>query len=293
MAALPSETISSGLKLQTALQIVCPLTTSLTKLGICILFLQILGRTSNTYRIVIKATFAVVLCVMIIQVIIPFANCKPFSKTWNPQPSYDGKCAFSGLSLWRYLSMPNVLTTIVMIALPVPALYRLKVSIETKLGLGIIFGVCIIGMTAAIMRFQAFLAVTDFSDIMYELVTPLCWTIAESGIYLVAGVIPTLRPLARKVFSNVKLDKLLSGSFGSGRFKLSSGSWGNKKGSLGVLGGKPLPPTPENESFGKDSSERTIVDVNGSGRSSRSKPRETILSAQEQSVIIMMERQSL
>jgi hypothetical protein len=294
MAALSTESITNGLKLQTALQIVCPLTTSLTKLGICVLFLQILGRTSRTYQIVIKATFAVVVCVLVIQVIIPFANCKPFSKTWHPLPTHDGKCAFEGLNLWRYLSIPNMLTTILMIAIPLPALYRLKVSTETKLGLGIIFSVCIIAMTAAIMRFESFLAVTDFSDITYEIVTPLCWTIAESGIYLVAGVMPTLRPLIRKIFGDVKMDKLLSGSFGSGRFRMNSGSRGNKKGAkLGLFKEKPLPPTPEKDSLTKGSVASTIVDVYGSGRSSRNDGRDTIFSSQEQSVIIMMERQSI
>ncbi|KAF2249013.1 hypothetical protein BU26DRAFT_379265, partial [Trematosphaeria pertusa] len=129
--------------------------------------------------------------------VIPFANCKPFSKNWEVMGP--GSCAIQPLSLWRYLSIPNVVTTIIIVGIPLPALYKLNVSPATKVGLGLVFSVCIAGIVAAIMRFQSFLEVANFNDITYENIKPLCWTIAESGIYLVAGVLPTLRPLVRKV----------------------------------------------------------------------------------------------
>lgn len=278
-------TIINTLKLQTALQIMCPLATSLTKLGICLLFLEIFGRTSQRYRIVIKATFALVLAVLIIQFIIPFANCKPFNRTWSPEGQATS-CAFSGLTLWRYLSIPNILTTVIMVCIPLPALYNLHINTPSKLGLGLVFSVAILGSVAAIMRFHAFLSVRDFSDITFELIAPLSWTIAESGIYLIAGVMPTLRPLIKKVAGNDIFDKMVSRGLGR-----STGSWGNKRGSK--MFAKPLPPLPamprkdsiDSENFDFDFSEK-------SGKSSRAEMRETVLSAQEQSVVIMMERES-
>ncbi|MCP6336096.1 hypothetical protein NL449_29165, partial [Klebsiella pneumoniae] len=77
-------------------------------------------------------------------------------------------------------------------------------------GLVVVFLVCIAGIVAAIMRFESFLAVKDFHDITYENVKPLCWTVAESGIYLVAGVLPTLKPLIKKVCKNTALERLLT-----------------------------------------------------------------------------------
>lgn len=204
--------MTTGLKLNTALMIVCPLTTSLSKLSILCLFYSIFGRTSAPYRIAIRITFALVLIILLVQVIIPFANCKPFSHTWDVFGP--GTCAIDGLLLWRYLSIPNVLTTIIMVGIPVPALYRLKISAATKMGLALVFSVCIAGVIAAIMRFQSFLEVDDFHDFTYEQIKPLCWTIAESGIYLIAGVLPTLRPLARKIFGDIPFDKIMSKTFG-------------------------------------------------------------------------------
>jgi hypothetical protein len=185
------------MKMSTVSQIICPFTTSLTKLGICIFLLQILGQTSRTYRIIIKTTFFATLCILLVQVTIPFGNCKPFSRNWNPKGP--GSCAIPGLSLWRYLSLPNVVTSLVMICIPVPALYRLKVSRRTRLGLGLVCSVCLLGVVAGVMRAYAFLQVEDFHDISYENIAPLCWTVSESGIYLIAGVMLTLKPLIKRL----------------------------------------------------------------------------------------------
>lgn len=286
MVSLQPDTLTEMLKLNTALQIICPLTTSLTKLGILCLYQQIFARQSSRYyHWAIKGTFALVLCTLIIQVIIPFANCKPFSHSWDPFGP--GSCAFPGLNLWRYLSIPNVISTIIMIAIPLPALYKLNVGVPTKLGLGVVFSVCIMGMVAAIMRFNAFLSVVDFRDITFECITPLCWTIAESGIYLMAGVLATLRPLIRKLFAGIEFDKILSKSFGK-----TSMSWGNKRGSR-MLWGKPLPPVPKKGTLDSDVNEADDIEAGkGFKKQGRPDPRDTVFSSQEQSVIVMLEQNS-
>lgn len=250
LAALSAPTITHMMKIQVALQIICPLTTSLTKLGILSLLHTILGRTSRNTRIVIKVTFALVLTVLVVQVIIPFANCRPFSKSWNPMGP--GTCLIPGLTLWRYLSIPNVVTTFIMICIPLPAMYKLKVNVPTKLGIGVVFTVCIMGVVSAVMRFYSFLQVHDFKDITYESVPPMCWTVVESGIYMAAGVLPTLRPLMRKLCGDGKFEKLISRTFGKSsgnNGKSSFGSWGNKRASL--LAGdekKQLPSLPSKQS---------------------------------------------
>ncbi|KAF2107409.1 hypothetical protein BDV96DRAFT_506119 [Lophiotrema nucula] len=221
MPALEPSTIQTLFKLLTAHQIICPLTTSLTKLGILVLFNQILSRTSQLYKRAIQVTFVLVLLTAIVQVLIPFGNCKPFAFNWN-KTIEGGSCAFNDLALWRYLTIPNVITTIMMVVIPLPAMYRLQVSTATKAALYLVFSVAIVGFVAAIMRFHAFLAVKNFNDFSFEIIEPECWTIAESGIYLVVGVLPTLRPLVRQVCRDGKFDRLLSRSFGRSRKSASA-----------------------------------------------------------------------
>ncbi|KAL1600677.1 hypothetical protein SLS60_007065 [Paraconiothyrium brasiliense] len=227
-------TLTHGLQLNTAMQLVCPLTTSLSKMSILCLFYTIFGRTSARYRLVIKITFILSLITLLVQVIIPFANCRPFRATWTL--GQQNLCSIDGLILWKYLSIPNVITTFIVVAIPIPALYKLRVSFATKLGLAVVLSVCVCGVVAAVMRFAAFLAVKSFDDFSYEQIGPLRWTIAESGTYMVAGVLPTLRPLMRKLFGNTTFERILTGRFKSLRSGKSEGSWGNKRGSVMVKG---------------------------------------------------------
>lgn len=254
LITLSPATRTHSLKLSLASQIVCPLTTSITKLSILILFQSILGQASRTYRIVIRSTFVAVLLILLVQVTIPFANCKPFSHNWNPMGP--GSCAIPGIKLWRFLSLPNVITTGVMIATPLPALYKLKVSKMTRIGLCLVFCVCLMGIVAATMRFYSFLQVKDFTDITYENITPLCWTISESGVYLVAGVMLTLKPLVKRLAGRDEVPVIKSDSSFTGylhgeqsesersveldweKLELGQGVTGH-----GMLGGDATPPS--------------------------------------------------
>ncbi|KAF2450004.1 hypothetical protein P171DRAFT_469887 [Karstenula rhodostoma CBS 690.94] len=236
-ATLDYTTITTSLQLNTSLQLICPLTTSLSKMSILCLLHNIFGRTSKRTRLVIRITFVLCLITLLVQVVIPFANCRPFSATWTL--GQQSQCAISGLVLWKYLSIPNVITTFIVVAIPLPALYKLRISTATKMGLAVVLSVCVCGVVAAIMRFESFLRVMSFDDFSYEQIDPLRWTIAESGIYMVAGVLPTLRPLMRKLFGNTTFERFLTGRFwsgGSGRSGESEGSWGNKQGSAMVRG---------------------------------------------------------
>ncbi|KAF1971974.1 hypothetical protein BU23DRAFT_168768 [Bimuria novae-zelandiae CBS 107.79] len=255
-ATLSYPTITTALQLNTALQLVCPLTTSLSKMSILCLFYTIFGRTSARYRLVIRVTFVLCLITLLVQVVIPFANCRPFSATWTL--GAESMCAINGLFLWKYLSIPNVVTTLVVVAIPIPALWKLHVSTATKAGLGVVLCVCVCGVIAAIMRFESFLAVKSFQDFTYAQVKPLCWTIAESGIYMVAGVLPTLRPLMRKLFGGTGFEKILSGRFRSGKSEQSEQSWGNR-GNAMVGKGDEIALVKKGKEFSMLSSDDTVV----------------------------------
>jgi hypothetical protein len=105
-----------------------------------------------------------------------------------------------------------VVTTPIIVDIPVSALYNLHVSRALKAGLVIVFGVCILGVVAAVMRFQAFLALEDFRDITEENVKPLFWTIAEGGIYLVAVCMLGLKSLVKRVFKITAFERLFDGN---------------------------------------------------------------------------------
>ncbi|KAF2825050.1 hypothetical protein CC86DRAFT_408187 [Ophiobolus disseminans] len=224
-ASLTPPELRTALKLSLANSILCPVTTSLSKLGVLIFLHRILAHLGRWYRIVIRTTFVVVVLVLLVQILIPFVNCRPFRKTWEPRTP--GTCAMKSLSLWRYAGNPNAITTLIVVAIPVPALARMKVSRGVKCGMAIVFAVCLAGIMAAFMRVYTFLQVENFDDITYENAKPMFWIIAESGIYLIAGIMLTLRPLVAKVFKGTALERILATST-----MRNSRGWGGRKLSL-------------------------------------------------------------
>ena len=50
-----------------------------------------------------------------------------------------------------------------------------------------------------------------FADVTWYSVQSMTWTLVEPGVYLIAATLPSLRPLVRYVFKDIKLDTLYSG----------------------------------------------------------------------------------
>jgi hypothetical protein len=150
LITVPGWEIANALKLSTVLQIVCPLTTSLAKISVLFLYRRVFEQQGRQYLRIVYATFALVVSMAIAQLIISMANCRPFSRNWNYEGP--GTCTISGIALWRYMGIPSILTTLIIVAIPVPTLIKLHVSRGSKVGLAVVFGVGFLGIVAGIMR---------------------------------------------------------------------------------------------------------------------------------------------
>jgi hypothetical protein len=150
LITVPGWEIANALKLSTVLTIVCPLTTSLAKISVLLLYRRVFEQQGRQYLRIIYATLALVVSMAITQLVLTMANCRPFSKNWNYEGP--GTCTISGIAMWRYMGLPNIITTLIIAAIPVPTLVRLHVSRGSKLGLAVVFGVGFLGIVAGIMR---------------------------------------------------------------------------------------------------------------------------------------------
>ena len=208
--ALDRATSLFSFRLGMSLYIICPLTTSSLKLGVLCFFFRIFGPLSRGYRVVIRALFVLVVVLAIFQILIVFFNCRPLS--WNFNPKGEPTCAIPGIILWRFGDLPNLLSTILIGIIPITGLPKLKLSRPLKFAVSFICVFCGVALAAAIMRFVSFVEFRDFNDYSYHKVKVYCWTIGESGLYLIAGIMMTLRPLMSWVLEDTKIGKMMSRS---------------------------------------------------------------------------------
>ena len=74
---------------------------------------------------------------MISVIITSSVLCRPFAFNWD-KTIPGGKCA-DIMSAYRYTCFPNIIADLVILILPMPAIYKLKVDLPVKIGLFITF----------------------------------------------------------------------------------------------------------------------------------------------------------
>ena len=93
----------------------------------------------SIYRNSIKVIASVILATWISETIVCFASCQPFAYRWDKTiPS--GHC-IDKKAFYTWGSLPNVITDIAMLILPLPIVYRLQMPRKAKTGLYVVFTV--------------------------------------------------------------------------------------------------------------------------------------------------------
>ncbi len=191
------------------LDIICPLTTSLSKLGVLCLYSRIFGHISRAYRVAIRVTFVLVVVSIIVQILVPVLNCRPYS--WNWYLKGPLTCKISPLMLFRYQDLPNLTTTLIAALIPVPGLLMLRsrFSRAVQFGLALVILLSSFAVIAAILRFIFVFQIRNFDDISFTSIKPLQWAVTESGLNLMTCICMTLRPLLSWAFKGSKIHKII------------------------------------------------------------------------------------
>ncbi|KAL9619442.1 MAG: hypothetical protein Q9160_005953 [Pyrenula sp. 1 TL-2023] len=126
--------ITTGLMLQVVEEFLYGTSTTLPKLTILILYLKVL-REKWARRITWVVALIVVLNAMAIFLTAAFI-CHPFAANWDK--SIPGHCG-DYMIYYRCVSVPNIVTDLAILVLPLPTLYKLQISPAKKVGLVLTF----------------------------------------------------------------------------------------------------------------------------------------------------------
>ncbi|KAF1955651.1 hypothetical protein CC80DRAFT_549343 [Byssothecium circinans] len=196
---LPPETVRTMLQLIKAHELIYVLSIPFPKLAIIFLYLRLF--TSKTSRTLLYFTAFIIAATALFGVVAVFSNCRPFHAFWDR--TMEIRCTLDPTMTIRFYSIPNITTDVVMLAMPIPALYKLNVSLLAKVGAAFTFLISTVGIITAVLRFVAFLNVDMFLDVTYLCISTTSWSIIEPGVYLMAATVPTLRPLCREFVGRI------------------------------------------------------------------------------------------
>ncbi|KAL3420520.1 integral membrane protein [Phlyctema vagabunda] len=128
-------------------------------------------------------------------------QCTPIAKTWNP--TLDGHCINLKASFIGN-AIPNILTDILILALPMPQIWKLHTTVLQRAQICFVFLLGSFVIFTSIYRFtQVFRFQAD--DVTWTLASAQIWCLVESSAAIISACLPTLGPLFQFVVRSLKL----------------------------------------------------------------------------------------
>ncbi|KAI0514640.1 hypothetical protein F5B22DRAFT_636968 [Xylaria bambusicola] len=170
-------------KLRTAVEFTYVLGTTLPKIAILSSYIRLFS--DRKVKLLSWITIAVIILqILVFGFIVYFTICRPFSYQWD--------------------HIPNILTDLAIIGLPLPTLFRLQMGKAEKIGVVVTFLTGGLGLITAIIRFVEFYTADLASDRVFYSVDTFLWTVIEQGAYFICSCFPGTRALVITVHGKLR-----------------------------------------------------------------------------------------
>ncbi|EKG13682.1 hypothetical protein MPH_09148 [Macrophomina phaseolina MS6] len=184
------------------------------KSAICIALLRI--TQDPKYRYPLTGIIALATVAAITTIVTVLAQCQPVAATWDKR---EGTCADPKFitNVSYFISVTSIVTDWTCAILPVFILWNVKLRFRIKASVAAIlalekqtihwdlaadrqtFSRSNSASSATIIRLRYLLNYNNPNDYLYGLANIALWSIIESGTGIIAGSLPTLRPLLRYI----------------------------------------------------------------------------------------------
>ncbi|KAK7188961.1 hypothetical protein DPSP01_013239 [Paraphaeosphaeria sporulosa] len=168
------------------------------KLSIVALYWRLFGLTRKG-RIPLLLVGGVIVAWGITVFLIVIFNCDPIAGSWDLTLATTAKCV-DKKSFYVGGSVPNVITDLVLVIMPLPYVWRLHASVAQRIVLGGIFA---LGMFVSIVSMIRLSVLLDTAggvfDVTYTFKDVYMWSLVEINVGLTCACLPSLRPLVKVI----------------------------------------------------------------------------------------------
>lgn len=133
MAALSKSTIVTRVKLYKSVEYLYTPAVSCPKFTILRIYMRIFTAHDRRSRYITYITGAVIVLYPCYGIIISSVSCRPFTYNWDKE--IPGGTCIDVMANYRWVSLPNIITDLVLISLSMPAIWKLQVPLITKISL--------------------------------------------------------------------------------------------------------------------------------------------------------------
>lgn len=167
------------------------LTVAFTKGSILFMYWRVFP--CKEVRILVQIGFAVVGVWAIATCVTGALICIPVQKMWMPQ--IEGACL--DIAQFYYgIQIPNILTDIYIILVPIHEVYKLDLPKVQKLSLVCIFGLAVLTVIFDIIRLVAMVELSQSTEeVTVAIANATVWTCVEPAVGILAACLSNMRPL--------------------------------------------------------------------------------------------------
>lgn len=164
------------------------------KASICVALIRVTPR--KLYRWILYTVMALTAVAAVVTDVAVLAWCKPVAATWDPSA---GKCAAGSVitNVSYFISAVSILTDWTCAILPAIILWDVQLQFRIKLPVMIILGLGFVASAATLVRLRYLVVYNRPDKYLLNVAHIAIWSIAESGLGLIAGSMATLRPLLK------------------------------------------------------------------------------------------------
>ena len=157
-----------------------------------------------TIRRVMYVLAGFIVAVWIVNIFTTIFQCSPIDGAWNFDIA--PKC-ISVMKVYYFSTAFSILTDILLVVLPLPLFWKLKLPLREKWIITVLFGLGLFASVASIMRITVLHDVQN-TDATIGAVPTMNWSVAEVGTGIICACVPCLKPLFKELlpgrFSTVR-----------------------------------------------------------------------------------------
>lgn len=171
-------------------------TTANTAVKISILHLYITIFRKRSFRYAAYAVMALSAIYCLLNWLLILLTCRPVAFSWD-KTIPGGVCSSHEIP---YLSsaIVNVLTDVIIVALPMPVLWKLQLPTRKKVALSVIFGLGALICILSAIRVSS-IAALDYNDFTHSVVPDAIYSVLEPCLGVINASLPILQPVASRI----------------------------------------------------------------------------------------------
>jgi len=166
-----------------------------TKLSLLLLYKRIFGSV-RWFKRTMQVGIVLLICYIIEAVLVSIFECNPVAAIYDS--SVKGTC-IDTVPFFLFNAYFATITDFIVLILPLPLLYGLKVPLNQKLALIPVFGMGSVAVIVSALRCVSMYAAFSIDNTYFNL-TGQMWTIIEMNFAVLCAALPSMRVLLARLF---------------------------------------------------------------------------------------------